>query len=110
MCEVMARARRSIAIPRLHPRREQAIRVEALAERGLVRVVGEHERTPAGLEAALRTSLEHGPLLPAESLPPLDGLARFQRRMREIAQEMISFRTGGREPVLVPVRNAERHP
>jgi predicted glycosyltransferase len=84
LCEVMARARRSIAIPRIEPRREQLIRAEALEARGLLRTMHPAERSPERLEQLLHRSLDHGPVLPCRAMPPLNGLGRLADRLREL--------------------------
>ena len=95
LCEVMARARRSVVIPRTHPRREQELRARALESREVLRVIHPEERTPERLLRTLCESLERGPVLPSSRMPRLDGLERFKRRMEEIAS---SWRRRPRNP------------
>ena len=85
LCEVMARAQRSLVIPRIHPRREQEIRARALESRGVLRMIHPAALTPERLGAALGESLEFGPVLPSRRAPRLDGLASLKRRLLEIA-------------------------
>ena len=85
LCEVMARARRSLVIPRVYPRREQELRARALAARGVLTMLQPSERTPERLGAMIRESLEEGPVLPSPWTPSMEGLASLQRRLVEMA-------------------------
>jgi len=84
----MARARRSLVIPRTYPRREQELRARALASRGVLRMVHPSERTPERMRAILRDTLEWGPVLPSPGMPRLDGLESLKRRLIEIAASL----------------------
>src|SRR5262249_27716770 len=86
LCEVMARARRSVVIPRIHPRREQELRARSLASREVLRMLRPQELTPERLFETLRDSLERGPILPYSRTPALDGRERFKRRIGETAR------------------------
>ena len=83
LCEVLASARRSVVVPRVHPRLEQWIRARALEERGLLRVIHPGALNPGSLDEALRSSLATGPTLYPVRCPPLNGIERFKRRLRE---------------------------
>lgn len=83
LCEVMARARRAIVVPRQYPRREQLIRAEALQARGVLRLLALDSLDAASLQTALARSLAEGPTLTAAVLPALDGIAMLQRQLRE---------------------------
>lgn len=80
LCEVLALARRSVIVPRVHPRREQELRARALEARGLVRVLHPNELGPAALDRVLRAALAEAPSLPG-SAPPLTGIPAFQERL-----------------------------
>lgn len=84
LCEIMTRARRSIVIPRIYPRREQEIRARAFEARGLLRVLHPLEISPEGLAHTLSRSLEDGPLLPSRAAPSLEGVERFRAALVEV--------------------------
>ena len=81
--EILTYRRPALVVPRVRPRMEQAIRAEALAQRGLVRVLHPAELT------ADRLTLELRRLLAAAPMPPpavaLDGLERFAALVGELA-------------------------
>ena len=81
LCEVMARAQRSIVIPRVYPRREQELRANALAKRGIMTVIHPKELTPERLDDTLQQTMERAPLQQLENLPAMQGIARFQERI-----------------------------
>ena len=85
LCEVMARAQRSLVIPRIHPRREQELRARALEARGILALIHPGELTPERFGRALAESLERGPALPSPRAPRLEGIGCFKRRLEEIA-------------------------
>ncbi|MBM4116924.1 hypothetical protein FJ251_04150 [bacterium] len=95
LCEVMARARRAIVVPRQHPRREQLIRAEALAARGVLRLLALDRLDTTSLQAALASSLDEGPTLTAAVLPALDGIAVLQRQLREDFRASVARPRGG---------------
>ena len=92
LCEVMSRARRSLVIPRVHPRREQEFRARVLEARGILRWFHPRELAPDRFASAVRRSLERGPVLPSPNAPRLEGLGHFKLRIRAIAASL-------REPV-----------
>ena len=82
LCEVMASARRSVVVPRIHPRREQEIRAHALERRGLLKVLDPRALDARSLNGTLRLVLDEVPCIPAACRPPLTGTARFQEMLR----------------------------
>jgi predicted glycosyltransferase len=101
MCEVMAHAKRSLVIPRRQPRVEQVLRADALAARGLLRVLSFEDLSPATLHGALRACLEQDPVIEPSRRPPLNGLQRLQQRLAP------SLGDGAVEPLLPAVSLAE---
>lgn len=87
-CEILSFDRPAILVPRIEPRREQAIRALAAERLGLVRVLMEQDgRDPHRMAAALRA-------LPAQPEPSrvvvpglLDGLDAVVRRLRRLVPE-----------------------
>ena len=77
----MASGRKALIIPRVHPRKEQLIRSERLAEMGLVSYINPQELTPAFLYDAVSSLLESDDQPLAEGRRnrrlPLDGSARL---------------------------------
>jgi predicted glycosyltransferase len=82
LSEIMCCARRSLVVPRIHPRREQEIRARALERLGIVRVLDPRALDPRSLERAMREALESSPI-DRNGCPPLDGTGRFRRRVRD---------------------------
>jgi predicted glycosyltransferase len=60
LCELVASGVPTVVVPRVQPRREQAIRARLFAERGLVRVVEPGPDLVERLEPALAAALETG--------------------------------------------------
>lgn len=58
MCEVVALAVPTVAVPRVRPRREQLMRCERFAERGLISYLRPEDLRPQELEAAIAASAE----------------------------------------------------
>ncbi len=88
LCEVMSVARRSLVIPRVHPRREQEIRARALELAGILTVHPLAELTPASLETSLRGALEMDPQQITANRPPMTGIECFQQRIRTLADRL----------------------
>lgn len=81
VCEMLSLGVRTLLIPRVKPRREQQVRAERLAERGLVRVVLPSQLSPKRLTTEIGAMLAS----PAPRITlNLDGLAR-------VSQAIISF-------------------
>lgn len=78
LCEIAARGIPTVVVPRMQPRREQAIRAELFARRGVVSVVAPgadlDSRLGRALGAALAAGRRHGP-----SLLDLGGLDRVDQ-------------------------------
>lgn len=72
--EILSARKPALFVPRVHPREEQLVRAELLAEAGLADVLHPDDLTPASMRTALDRLLER-PLL-AEGLVDLDGAAR----------------------------------
>ncbi len=85
--EILTYRRPALIVPRVRPRLEQLVRAEALARRGLVRVLHPVEATPARLGADLRRLLDEPPR--AAALPRLDGLDRFVDAIEELVAPAI---------------------
>lgn len=94
LCEVLALARRSVIVPRIHPRREQEIRARVFEARGLARVVRPDELDPTTLDRVLRESLAASAVLSDGARPPLTGIPAFQARLRALLHENGSAAVG----------------
>ncbi|MBN9693558.1 MAG: hypothetical protein J0M24_25200 [Verrucomicrobia bacterium] len=57
IAQCLAAGARVICVPRTHPRREQWVRAESLAQRGLLRVLPPEQLTPARLNEEIRQTL-----------------------------------------------------
>lgn len=73
--EILSHRRPALVVPRVRPRLEQLVRAEALAARGLVRVLHPAELTAARLRREVEGLLREPPRPAAP--PRLDGLDRF---------------------------------
>ncbi|MCK4414611.1 MAG: hypothetical protein KAY32_13840 [Candidatus Eisenbacteria sp.] len=82
LCEVLSVAQRSVVVPRIYPRREQELRAQAFAARGLVSVIRPDELTAENLDRALADTLRKPPLAAGNGRPPLGGIAALQQRLR----------------------------
>lgn len=80
VCEILSLGVRSLFIPRVKPRREQQLRAERLAERGLARVLLPDQLTPAHLAEQIEYALASPP-----PKVPLDlgGLSRVSQAISE---------------------------
>lgn len=83
--EILSFGRPAVLVPRVAPRREQAIRAEALSRRGLVRKVDPDDLSPDRLLAEVHDLLEH----PDALAPPfrLDGLPAVTAELEELLQD-----------------------
>lgn len=61
VCEILAGRRPALIVPRVHPRREQLLRAELLAGRGLVRMLHPDRLAPDRLMAGVADLLAHAP-------------------------------------------------
>ncbi|NNE43596.1 MAG: hypothetical protein HKN12_05270, partial [Gemmatimonadetes bacterium] len=78
LCEIVARGRPAIVVPRINPRQEQLIRAQRWSELGLVTMIHPEELTPERLAGAIEEQLHRPKLPPADGLD-FDGLARAAR-------------------------------
>jgi len=109
----MERARRSLVIPRVSPRREQELRARALEARGILRLIHPGDLTPERFGGTISESLERGPMLPSPLAPCLEGIRRFKQRLQEIAPRLIDQlpsrrKRPGREAVRATTRARRR--
>ncbi|TFL17608.1 hypothetical protein [Jannaschia formosa] len=79
--EMLALAPPALIVPRCAPRREQVMRTERLAARGLVSMLLPGDLTPDTLGAWMAT-----PVPRAGHAPDMDGLARVQRMVAAMCQ------------------------
>ena len=88
VCELLTLGTRALIVPRVRPRREQAIRAECLRERGLVDVLDPAELSPR----AISDWLSRRPRRPAAAVAPvdLDGLRRIAKYTRELLEPCAS--------------------
>jgi predicted glycosyltransferase len=86
LCEIAAHGKPALAIPRTHPRLEQAIRAKLWETRNAVRVLPRAALTPHRLADRVLEMLTDGP---KTSTPQLDfqGLERIVRRFRLLWSE-----------------------
>jgi predicted glycosyltransferase len=85
VCDVLTHRRPAVLVPRGWPRREQTIRAEILAERGLATILPLAECVPEALEQALLPLLEPRDY-PDGALPRLDGAERAVRALLELLE------------------------
>jgi predicted glycosyltransferase len=96
LLEAIALRKPTLVLPRSGPSAEQTLRADRLARRGVVRVVRDGERHPAGLAAAMGQWLVTPPE-PA-ALPGMDGLERTVRRLSELLAARDRSRLERRRP------------
>lgn len=86
MTEILSARVPAVVVPRVTPRLEQWIRAQAMAERGLCRVVHPDHATPERLAAEIAIALELGPR--SDDLPfGTDGAAQVSLEIRELLAE-----------------------
>lgn len=90
VCEVLSLHRPAVIVPRVHPRREQWIRAQALGRRKLVRPVDPQDLTPARLLAAIEAEL-HQPSRPHVPLN-MEGLVGFAAEVQALLRWPIDAR------------------
>jgi predicted glycosyltransferase len=83
--EILSFGRPAALVPRVAPRREQAIRAEALSRRGLVRKVDPDDLSPDRLLAEVHDLLEHPDALAPPF--PLDGLPAVTAELEELLKD-----------------------
>lgn len=88
LCEVMSVAKRSVVVPRIHPRREQEIRARALELAGVLTVHPIGGLATASLDETLRGALELSPHRIDTYRPPMTGIERFKERVRTLADRL----------------------
>lgn len=88
--EILSFRRPAVIVPRVEPRKEQLIRAEALARRGLVRCIHPSALTPDALLRAVDELLAGPPT--ALSTLPLDGLESFTRELETLLSEQLAPR------------------
>lgn len=98
VCEILSYGARSVMVPRVRPRTEQAIRATRLAQLGLTSVLMPDELTLPNLEAAISEALHRPP--PIVDLD-LDGLGRASRAIERLLQPIASFPENMRLPSLM---------
>lgn len=84
VCEILSQGRSAIIVPRVTPRAEQLIRAEALARRGLVRMIHPNELTPEHMLAEVNRLLAE-PIMPAVPLA-LHGLPAVHAELVQLLQ------------------------
>jgi predicted glycosyltransferase len=88
LTEATACGIRTICVPRVWPRREQLIRANAFARRGLVRLLEPDRLHPSALNTEVASALE-APAPPENEAPALDfdGASRAAHELLELAAE-----------------------
>jgi predicted glycosyltransferase len=81
VCELLSSARPALIVPRVKPRREQLIRAEALASRGLVRMLHPDDLTPERLLDEIEDLLDLAPPPPTITM---DGLANAAAELDDL--------------------------
>lgn len=86
MTEILSARVPAVVVPRVAPRLEQWIRAQAMAERGLCRVVHPDQATASRLASEIQSALQLGPR--TNDLPfGTDGAAQVSREIRELLAE-----------------------
>ena len=86
VCDVLSYRVPAVIVPRDGPSREQSLRAELLARRGLATTLPLLECTPAALAEAVLTLVEAPPEIDEDSLPRLDGLDRAADALLELVE------------------------
>ena len=81
VCELLSSARPALIVPRVKPRREQLIRAEALASRGLVRMLHPDDLTPERLLDEIEELVD---LAPPPATITMDGLANAAAELDDL--------------------------
>jgi len=85
VCDVLSFRRPAVIVPRPGPSREQTLRAQLLAERGLATNLPLAECTAGALAEAVVPLLEE-PELPTDGLPRLDGVERAADALLELVE------------------------
>jgi predicted glycosyltransferase len=85
VCDVLSFRRPAVIVPRPGPSREQTLRAQLLAERGLATNLPLAECTAGALAEAVVPLLEE-PELPTDGLPRLDGVGRAADALLELVE------------------------
>ncbi|MHB1928844.1 MAG: glycosyltransferase family protein [Acidimicrobiales bacterium] len=103
LCELVASGTPTVVVPRIHPRREQAIRAELFARRGVVSVVEPGPDLSTRLQEALAIALAAGRRLGPSGLE-LDGLDRLDEAVEAEARWSRVRSSTGRRPSITHPR------
>lgn len=88
-CELLSHARAALLLPRVAPRREQIVRAEALAARGIWSVVAPEDASARSIaEAAERLLGPNGARIANSRLPDMNGLARLTEALADLCPEL----------------------
>ncbi|HUY60602.1 MAG TPA: glycosyltransferase [Candidatus Dormibacteraeota bacterium] len=107
LCELVRSGVPTVVVPRVQPRREQAIRAQLFAGRGLVQVVEPGRDLAARLEPALSAALAAGRRatpadLDLDGLPRLAGILEEEAARSRLARQVPERTEPARPRVLVP--------
>jgi predicted glycosyltransferase len=86
VCDVLSHRVPAVIVPRHGPSREQSLRADLLAARGLAATLPLLECTPRALADAVLEVIDSPPELDDESLPRLDGLDRAVEALLELVE------------------------
>ncbi len=86
VCDVLSHRVPAVIVPRHGPSREQSLRADLLAARGLATTLPLLQCTPATLAEAVLRLIESPPDLDDETLPRLDGLDRAVGALLELVE------------------------
>ncbi len=78
LCEVLTQAKRSIVVPRTHPRREQEIRARAFESLGLVDVLGLEQLDPKSLAEFVANAMSKTGIMGHKNSEMFSGISRFK--------------------------------
>mgnify|MGYP000181251460 CR=1 FL=1 len=93
-CELLSHARAALLLPRVAPRREQILRAEALAARGIWTVLSPEDASPRSIAEAVEQLLgPNGARIAEGTLPDMGGLARLTEELAELCPELLGADT-----------------
>lgn len=93
VCEVLESGRPALIVPRTEPRREQLIRAEALARRGLVSLLDPRLLSPQGLMSEIVRLLREP--MPAGPRPRMTGFASLATELATVLSPRSRLGAGG---------------